>query len=184
MVPCGRKRLSALGLPANREGAVRIPAWPHSVALRKLLTISGPLRSLSSWHSSMNVLEGKGMAVGHTTASVQRPGRGRAAGVKGRWQGGVVTPQPAEVNPDYPAQRGRKGPRTTGRLPGPALIRELSPFPLPATTWHHGLWRWVNSLLGAKNGMRGGDICPGKNDPFLSPSGGSQAQCVRAWVPG
>lgn len=86
-----------------------VPAWPHSVALRKLLTISGPLRSLSSWHSSMNVLEGKGMAVGHMTASVQRPGRGRAAGGKGRWQGGVVTPQPAEANPDYPAQRGRKG---------------------------------------------------------------------------
>lgn len=36
----------------------------------------------------------------------------------------------------------------------------------------------------AKTGMRGGDICPGKNDPFLFPSGGSQAQCVRAWVMG
>lgn len=112
----------------------------------------------------------------------------QGAGVKGRWQGGVVTPQPAEVSPGSPAQRGREEPGGgAGPQGGCRPSTDKGAKSLPAPSKHLAPRRVALGQLPAgraKNGTRGGDICPGKNDPFLFPSGGSQAQCVRAWVPG
>lgn len=77
-------------------------------------------------------------------------------------------PQPAEVNPDHAAQRGRGS--LLGRLPSGALIRELSPLPVPAHIWHQCSWALGQRPSGrAKNGIRTGHILPRKEWPiFLS----------------
>lgn len=71
MVSYGRKRRSALGFLEAGKGGGKIPGgyrWSSSVTLGEVVTI----QHFTSWYSSVNVPEEKRVAVGHTTASVQR----------------------------------------------------------------------------------------------------------------
>lgn len=152
------------------------------MTLGKLVTI----QHFTSWYSSVNVPEEKRVAVGHTTASVQRlrePAgtrerrgswhEGQAAGRRGdsrHTHASALQKLPSRQRSDHTTQRGEslgRWDRVTGSLPSQALIRELCPLPLPANTCHR--CSWVLGLLpsgSGKKGIRGGNISPRKEWPI------------------